>query len=198
MIIRKARIKDSQAITDLLLLAMDTIIFEYIGDNSIDKARCFLEGFVQKTTNQYSYENCLVADLGKEIVGVVNIYEGADFLRLRAPVLAEISSRYERDVTPEIETENGELYIDSLGVSPKFQGKGIGSNLLKFLINEYVHKHQKTLGLLVDVDNNGASRLYNRYGFVKVGEKQLCGKKMEHLQLNYSFIPEDLKTNYSI
>jgi len=185
MMIRRARKEDSKAITNILLLAMDTIIYKFIGEDSMDKASCFLEGLVRKEANQYSYENCWVAVSDEEIIGVVNVYEGADFLRLRTPVLDEINIWSQKGFTPEVETENGELYIDSLGVSPKLQGKGIGSKLLKFLITEYVLKDKKTLGLLVDLDNTGASRLYYRLGFVKVGEKLLLGKKMEHLQLKY-------------
>ncbi|MBC74272.1 MAG: GNAT family N-acetyltransferase [Muricauda sp.] len=183
MTIRRARKEDSKVIANILLLAMDTIIYKFIGEDSMDKASCFLAGLVRKEANQYSYENCWVAVSGEEITGVVNVYEGADFLRLRTPVLDEISKWSQKDLTPEIETEKGELYIDSLGVIPKLQGKGIGSNLLKYLITEYAIKDKKTLGLLVDLDNTGAGKLYHRLGFVKVGEKLLCGKKMEHLQL---------------
>ncbi|WP_375324066.1 GNAT family N-acetyltransferase [Flagellimonas sp. GZD32] len=185
MIIRKANVNDSKAIAEILMLVMDTIIFEFIGDDSMEKAKSFLESWVSKKANQYSYQNCWVADSGEAIVGVVNVYDGTDYQRLRVPIMAEISTRFHTNITLENETENGEIYIDSIGVSPEFQGKGIGSKLLNYLIGAYAHKHRTTIGLLVDVDNFGAHRLYQRLGFVKVGDKVFCGKKMEHLQLKF-------------
>jgi ribosomal protein S18 acetylase RimI-like enzyme len=54
--------------------------------------------------------------------------------------------------------------------------------MFQFLIDEYVHKRDKTLGLLVDKDNPDAKKLYLKLGFEIVGEKTLVGKNMEHLQ----------------
>lgn len=84
---------------------------------------------------------------------------------------------------PEDETSQGEWYIDTLGVHPNQQGKGVGSLLLNYLIEERVTKLQQTLGLLVDLDNPNAKRLYLKLGFKSVGEKTLAGKQMDHLQL---------------
>jgi len=83
----------------------------------------------------------------------------------------------------EDETHAGEFYIDSLGVSPAHQGKGIGSQLLQFVISEKVKTGGGTIGLLVDKTNPGAKRLYLNLGFVPVGEKTLLGISLEHLQL---------------
>jgi ribosomal protein S18 acetylase RimI-like enzyme len=77
----------------------------------------------------------------------------------------------------------GEFYIDSLGVAANQQGKGIGSKLLLFLIDEYVTINQKTLGLLVDEENPAAKKLYLKLGFKTVGKKTLVGKNLEQLQI---------------
>jgi len=182
MTIRKAKPEDSEAIATYILLAMEDIIYKFIGEKSLEKAKQFLINLISKRANQYSYENCWVIEIENEVVAVVIVYDGAKLQELRKPVAKEIKSMFNRDFNPENETEAGEYYIDSIGVSPNQQGKGLGSKLFQFLIDEYVYKRNETLGLLVDKDNPNAKKLYLKLGFEIVGEKTLAGKKMEHLQ----------------
>jgi ribosomal protein S18 acetylase RimI-like enzyme len=86
-------------------------------------------------------------------------------------------------LSPEDETQAGEYYIDSLGVRPELQGRGIGAQLLLFVIDKYVTRQRKTLGLLEDEENPDARKLYLKLGFKSVGIETLVGKRMEHLQL---------------
>jgi ribosomal protein S18 acetylase RimI-like enzyme len=139
--------------------------------------------FVEKENNQYSYQNCWVAETDKEIVAAVNLYDGARLIELRQPVVEYIRNLHNNDFKPEDETGPGEYYIDTLGVSLYQRGKGIGSKMLQFLINEFVSKQGKTLGLLVDEENPDAKRLYLKLGFNSAGKKILFGKNMEHLQI---------------
>ncbi len=181
--IRKAVLADSNEIADFLLLAMEDIIYEFIGVSDFNKAKILMQYFVGKPNNQYSYENCWVVIDNKRIVAAVNIYKGADLAKLRAPVLDYIEKQYMRKFIPEDETQAGEYYIDTIGVSPECQGTGIGSSLLKFIIDEYVNKQSETLGLLVDNENPQAKKLYLKLGFKPVGYKKLVGKTMDHLQI---------------
>jgi len=183
MIIRNAKTEDSKAIATYLMLAMKDIVYQFIGENNYEIAHQFLVNLINKKANQYSYENCWVVEIENEAVAVAVIYDGAKLHELRAPVAKEIKSMFNRDFNPEDETEAGEYYIDSIGVSPLQQGKGIGSKLFQFLIDEYVNKQNVTLGLLVDKDNPNAKKLYLKLGFEVVGEKILTGKVMEHLQM---------------
>ena len=104
-------------------------------------------------------------------------------------VAALVKIMFNRNFSPENETQAGEFYIDCVGVHPGQQGKGVGSKLFDFLIDEYVHKRNKTLGLLVDKDNPSAKRLYLKLGFEVIGDKTLAGKTMEHLQLKNKNYP---------
>jgi ribosomal protein S18 acetylase RimI-like enzyme len=115
-------------------------------------------------------------------VAVAVVYDGAKLHELRAPVAQAVKSMFNRDFNPEDETKAGEYYIDSIGVAPHQQGKGLGEKLLQFLIDAYVYKKNETLGLLVDKENPNAKKLYLKLGFEVVGEKILVGKNMEHLQ----------------
>jgi N-acetylglutamate synthase-like GNAT family acetyltransferase len=182
MKIRKATPEDSKSIAYLLMLAMEDIAYAFITEKSYDKATQFLSAMASEKGNQYSYENCWVAENEEEIIAVASLYDGGKLHELRKPVANYIKEHFNRDFNPEDETQAGEIYIDCVGVNPNQQGKGIGSKIFAFLIEEYVIKQKQTLGLLVDYDNPKAEKLYLKLGFKIVGEKTLVGKRLKHLQ----------------
>ena len=55
MLIRKAVPSDTKSIVIYLLLAMEDIVYQFIGEKSHEKATLFLENLICKTANQYSY-----------------------------------------------------------------------------------------------------------------------------------------------
>lgn len=183
MIIRNAKITDSEAIAALLLLAMEDIIYKFIGKRDQAEALNFMKHFVSAENNQYSYQNCVVAESSGIIAAALNLYDGGELARLREPVINYVRSNFNKDFNPEDETQAGEYYIDSLGVRPELQGRGIGAQLLQFVIDKYVTRQRKTLGLLVDEENPDARKLYLKLGFKTAGIKTLVGKRMEHLQI---------------
>jgi len=74
-------------------------------------------------------------------------------------------------------------------VDPKFRGKGIGTKILQYLIDEYVISQKRTLGLLVEKDNVMARNLYLKLGFKEMGTKILVGKHLDHLQIKNDDCP---------
>lgn len=180
--IRKAEPTDSSEIAALLLLAMEEIVYEFLGKNDPQAAFDFMYKMVSTENNQYSWQNTYVICCDDQTAGAVNVYEGARLKELREPVAEYIRRHTTKPFNPEDETQAGEIYIDSIGVYPHWQGKGIGSRLLQYLISEYTEKQGLTLGLLVEKANPGARRLYEKAGFRKTGEKVLVGKAMDHLQ----------------
>jgi len=184
--IRQANKEDAEIIATYLLLAMEDIVYEFIGEKNRIKAMEFLVYFTERQNNQYSYQNCLVAEAEGEVVAGANLYDGAKLSEMREPISRYIKTRLNRDFNHEDETQPDENYIDSLAVNPNWQGQGIGTRLLEFLINEYVIKQHGTLGLLVDEENVSAKNIYFKLGFSPAGKKDLAGKKMLHLQLKGS------------
>lgn len=182
MIVRQARIADAEAIASCLLLAMEEIVYGFIGTKEPASALDFMRHFTQGQNNQYSWQNCWVVESEGAIVGAVNVYDGAALHLLRQPVIDYIQTHYNKSLLVEDETEAGEFYIDSVGVLPACRGAGIGTNLLQFLINEYVGKNGQTLGLLVEKENLGAQRLYQKLGFQLVSDRVIFGKPMLHLR----------------
>jgi len=182
MEIRKAKIEDTSSIANYMMLAMEDIVYKFISEENEEKATQFLKNLIARTGDQYSYENCWIAELDGETVGAAVVYDGGKLYELRDPVVQEIKKMTGRNYCPEDETQAGEFYIDCVGVNPNYQGKGLGTKFFQFLIDEYVYNRKKTLGLLVDKDNPGAKKLYLKLGFEVVGEQELAGKEMEHMQ----------------
>ena len=185
MLIRKAVFADAVPIAKLLYLATGEVIYSLIGKEDEQKALDFLLHFTAIENNQYSYQNCWVIEGEKgDLLAAAAVYPGANLHALREPVLNYIAANYGKlSFTLEDETEPGEYYVDSIGVDPSCQGKGLGTLLLKFLIKEYVIDRKEPLGLLVDESNPGAKRLYLSLGFEVIKPVLFTGKPMEHLQI---------------
>jgi ribosomal protein S18 acetylase RimI-like enzyme len=181
-LIRKATSSDSKAIAACLLIAMEDIVYKFIGEEDPVKARTFMLYLVSKEDNQYSWQNCWVAQDDLKVVAAISLYDGARLRELRQPVI-EYLKNLNRDLHLEDETQAGEYYLDTLGVSLDRQGKGIGTALLRFVVDEFVTRRGQTLGLLVDELNPDAKRLYLKLGFKTVERKVFMGKNMEHLQI---------------
>ncbi len=182
MLIRKATPKDADTIADLMLLAMYDIVCEFIGDRGKAKVKAFLQHFIAQENNLYSYEHCMLVECENKICASANVYNGGDFMALSTPVANYIKQNFNPDFIVEPETQAGEFYLDTLAVDSKYQRQGVGTHLLNFIINDYVVNQHKTLGLLVDVDNSEAEKLYCNLKFQYVGEKSLAGKTMKHYQ----------------
>src|SRR5688572_4709323 len=112
MLIRKAKLEEYKIIAPLILLAMGDIVFHFIGENSSEKATSLLESLISQSGNQYSFENCWVAEAEGEIVAAALVYDGGKLQQLREPVAEAIKLMFNRPFNPEDETQAGEYYID--------------------------------------------------------------------------------------
>lgn len=185
MSIRQAKPEDFSQVAPLIVQAMEDLACTFVNTTEIEKTYPLFEYFFRLPENQYSYQHTLVFEIGENIAGSVTIYDGGLLPVYRAPFLDYIKAQYNvQDLIIENETMPGELYIDTLSVSPKFQGQGIGKKLLNAAKNRALEEGYKKMGLLVDYDNPNAKRLYLALGYKSIGKKQLGDSVYEHLQLN--------------
>ncbi len=182
MRIRRAQPQDANTVAELLFLAMEDILYAFIKEKDKTKAIDFLKVLTAQPDNQYSYENCWLGELDNQVVCCACLYDGANLVQLRAPIKVYIETHYQANFNPEEETEAGEIYLDCVSVSHDHQGKGLGTQMLQYLIDDLAYKQKQTIGLLVDEDNPNAKKMYLKMGFKPVGNKTLVGKKLEHLQ----------------
>ena len=176
--IRTATPTDAPFVAPLMFQSMSEIVFKLIQREDPHESVRFLERLFLKQNNQYSYENTLVYEKDKQILGSLVYYNGAHIAPLSQSVFDFVKASYGHNIRLEKETQAGEFYIDTLSVSPKAQGKGIGSSLLLHLKEQL---KGETIGLLVSMDNPQAEKLYLRMGFVYADMKMLAGAPYKHL-----------------
>ncbi len=126
--------------------------------------------------------NLVAVDDDGTPVGVCVGYDGAKLHELRRPFFETVTEKLGHHFEGvEDECEPEEFYLDTLAVLPTYRGRGIASELLKAMI-ERARECGKPAGLLVDKDNPRARRLYERVGFVQVGERPFIHVLMDHMQ----------------
>lgn len=180
--IREASPADAPEIAKLLILAMDDLAAKFTGAADPYEAVPLFERFAALPANQYSYENTLVYEDEDGVCGMICAYNGAELGNLRAPFLEYLDQEYGFKHNPEDETKPGEYYIDCVSVSQDKQGKGIGSVLVKAMIDHAKVQQHPTIGLLVNTENPKAERLYASLGFTTIKEKDFMGGKYFHMQ----------------
>lgn len=182
MEIRAARASESKELATLIVQAMQDLALSFVQSNNLEVAYSAFEYLCREESNLYSYQNSRVLIDEQGLAGAISGYDGSKLLTLRKPVFDYFSESYGFDTQMEEETQAGELYIDTLSVFPDRQGRGYGKLLIHDFISYAADVGFERVGLLVDLENPMAKKLYERLGFIKVGEKTLLGGQYEHLQ----------------
>jgi len=182
--IRQAYSEDFKQVAPLIVQAMEDLACTFANTDRIENSFPLFEHFFQLKANQYSFEHTLVYEEEDIIMGSITFYDGKLLPHYRKPFLAYIAEKYKvKNLVIEDETNPDEIYIDTVSVSPKHQGKGIGKKLIAAAIAQSKEENHKKIGLLVDFKNPNAKKLYSALGFEGIGKKQLGNNVYEHLQL---------------
>jgi ribosomal protein S18 acetylase RimI-like enzyme len=177
--IRKAHKEEAQQIAELFMLAWP--VDEILESNAIsyDQLHESIALIAGCEDTIYSYENTLVAEIDGKVVGAMCAYDGADYQRLKQPIVDTLGPN--SGFAKLKETEAGEFYLDSVGVLPEFRGRGIASRLFEAQCERAASLGHKVAGLIVDVDKPQAEALYARLGFVYLDDKDFFGHAMKHM-----------------
>ena len=116
------------------------------------------------------------------VAGAIVGYDGAKLHTLREGTFATINEFIERTQTIVDETSAGEYYLDSVGVLPQYRGLGVGRALVSALCDKAFNEGHQRVGLIVDVENPDAERIYASLGFVRVGTRPFFTHQMWHMQ----------------
>ena len=179
--IRPATEADAALIAQVVAMAIgdEEGVRHYCGEHYLD----VLADIASQSDTQYSWQQTLVAEVDGEAVGAVVGYDGGELSRLREGTYGVIRKTI-AEAQPIIdETEAGEYYLDSVGVLPHFQGRGIGRMLVAAFCSKVFAEGHQRVGLIVDRENPRAESLYASLGFRRVGTKPFFGHHMWHLQL---------------
>ena len=178
--IREAGKEDSPFIAQAVAMAIgdETALKKYCGEDYIT----LLSKIAENEKSQYSYTNCLIAEIDGTTAGAVVGYDGAMLHELRATTYSIIYNELGRTPSIPDETEAGEFYLDSLAVLPKYRGIGIGRQLITAIRDKAFSAGHNRVGLIVDFDNPRAEALYTSLGFTRIKTKIFFGHKMWHMQ----------------
>lgn len=160
-----------------------TVVCMAVGYDTTHPIYPVFEELAQRNDSQYSWQNTLIAEVDNSSAGAIVGYDGALLATLRKPIFPLLEKYLGSTIEIEDETEAGEFYLDSLGILPHFRGMGIGAMLIKAMCDRAFANGHRRAGLIVDVDNPRAERLYTSLGFEYVGDRRFLGHDMHHLQL---------------
>lgn len=191
MKITNATPEDASLIADAILEAVGPEITNNLAgqNNTIEDVHGIFQRLAASTDSQYSYLNTRIARTEEEKpMGVCISYDGEDLKPMRRPFFDEANRVLGWGMTPEEvealpgETVDDEFYLDTLMTLPQFRGKGVGRALIMDAKKKADHAG-KPLGLLCDLDNDTARRLYHSVGFREHGLRPFAGHLMASLRL---------------
>ena len=177
-----ARQEEASQIAGLFMLAWP--VEEILESNGIsyDQLHGSITRVAASRETIYSYENTVVAEADGRVVGAMCAYDGADYQRLKQPIVDTLGK--DSGFATLKETEAGEFYLDSVGVLPEYRGRGIASLLFEAQCQRAASLGHKVAGLIVDEDKPKAEALYIRLGFRHIGNRDFFGHTMKHMVRN--------------
>jgi hypothetical protein len=111
-----------------------------------------------------------MGDAGKPggVLGLGLVIDGAKARELDVPLerAAAKKSGVSNYCIP-TEPEASEFYLDTLSVSPRYQGKGYGRKLIEAGCDRASKLGHRRMALMVEVDHAPAIRLYEHSGFAR-------------------------------
>ena len=179
IIIREAKLEDAARIAELFMLAWPVEEMTQSSGISAGQLHEAVTVFAARKDTIYSYTNTFVAEANGKVVGAMCGYDGADYQKLKQPIVDTLG---EDSAFAQLrETEAGEYYLDSVGVMAQWRGRGIASRLFEAHFERAAVMGHKKAGLIVDVDKPQAEALYARLGFRHEGYKDFFGHEMRHM-----------------
>ncbi|MGN0233963.1 MAG: GNAT family N-acetyltransferase [Bacteroidaceae bacterium] len=178
---RKATIYDAPFVAVVVTEALGNSIMERMtaGNESSEDLRLLkqIEEVCRRTDTLYSWKNTNVAiSSDGEPVGAIVAYPGEGYLECRARTFDLLGNLITFDVASmDAETRDGEYYLDSLAVHPRWRGRGIARQLIIQAQKEAAQMGRPAV-LACAPDNTGARRLYEALGFRQEGRMYIFGE----------------------
>ena len=183
--IRPATVADTATIVHLEMTIIDQMEIPMVAKLGRDNIEQLLhDSALADDTARYSHTHATVAELGGAIVGVAFGYPSASEPHLDLTMQRLLAERFGElaELFPDVETLPDEWYLDSISVAESARGKGVGTQLLAALPEVVVAQGETVIGLNVDDGNPKARALYEREGFVAVGELMIGAHHYTHMQ----------------
>lgn len=174
--LRVAMPEDSSEAAKLIFMT-GTGIFKYLFYPQDDKTCRVLQCLFELDNNEFSYQNVTIAEVQSQICGLIHCVDRTEMIRnykamgskmIRTmgffPALIRMprSIQFER-IFPDIDSDT--LYIGYLSTFEACRRQGIAGRLLYFSEQQARQNRLAKLALDVELDNELAIAVYERYGF---------------------------------
>ena len=179
IMLRKGLPEDAQDFTNLILLSAPNL-FPAIFGSSVGSV---LQNLFRQRKNLFSFEHSYFIEVDGKKAGVIIGYgwktEREEEWRTGLLLIKHMKLGFFTKILSLLRalsmggrTKGDEYYISNVAVYPEFRGNHLGTNLLLKMREEAKSCGAENIVLDVDVDNEGAIRLYDRLGYSIVGESR--------------------------
>lgn len=178
--IRQADRNDAKAVAPLIYDAIGDIANNLTGEEEVSQILAALEQYVTETTNRHSYLNTFVAEQQGEIVGIVVLYDGRLGYKIDRKLEQQLAQKGIQ-TTLDVEAHMDEYYIDTICVSKKARGLGIGTLLLQFAEQKGKELGFEKISLNVELEKHDARRLYEKIGYRTIESWTIINEPFHHM-----------------
>lgn len=172
IIIRKGLPEDAQDFTNLVLLSEPELFPAMFGSG----ARNVIENLFRQPNNLFSFEHSYFIEVDGTKAGMILGYdwktERVEKWRTGLLLIKYMKLEFFTKIPALLKAlnvlgraEHSGYYISNVAVYPEFRGANLGTNLLLKTEEEAKNCGAEKIVLDVDVDNEGAIRLYHRLGY---------------------------------
>ncbi|MDN7245047.1 N-acetyltransferase [Planococcus shenhongbingii] len=178
--IRQATPEDAEAVAPLIINAIGDIAAHMTAESEPEAILHKVEAMIRGCNTRHSHLFTWVAEMGEAVAGTLVLYPGSKAQALDQYLIDLLEAEgHHRTIEPEAHLD--EWYIDTVSVSPQFQGQKIGTRLLSYADLLVLKAGGGKLSLNVDVEKEGAIRLYERLGFAISEPWTIIGEPFHHM-----------------
>lgn len=189
--VRSAKIADSNEAAELIYLTGEGI-FKYLFYPDMIKTVAIIRQFFEMEDNDFSHKYAYIAKLDRQVAGIIvfmdritlkNNHRKMGLKMLKIMGLWPMVYRLPRFIQVERlipKLADISMYISHITIFNEFRGRGMAAHLLSFCEKQAVVSGLTRLALDVEVVNDAAIRVYERFGFKKI-------QKIESKALNSKF-----------
>ncbi|WP_136604941.1 GNAT family N-acetyltransferase [Paenibacillus dokdonensis] len=182
MKIRSAVREDAKQAARLLYDALHDVAHQLTGEEREQDAVQVLEQYFAAEQGRLSYHQAIIQEVEGQVAGVIIAYGGDEIAELDQPILERLRSmKNDPDLELDKESDEDEFYIDTLSVSPKYSGKGIGTKLIHAAEERAKERGYKKNAMAVVTDNSRAYSLYLHLGYEVDKEIMINGHVYYHM-----------------
>lgn len=175
MIRRLTKDEDHNKVAQLIY-ETDSTIFPLLFGKNKDQAFNKIRQLIKLEDNYFSYQNIIIFEEKGDTYGMCiyfqsdsqtkkrlekNLFKPFNIIELIRVFIKAFPLMISLESKGSIDT----LYIQNLCVNRAMQGKGVGSQLIKYVIDEAQKTNHQFVSLDVSLDNPGAKKLYTKHKF---------------------------------